>query len=192
MAHEPMEGAAQYHGDRGPIMGVQRELQQGGNRTQVTRKPSTSARRDRPASRVTGTCPPAIRPQHLPIGFVLSGSPVQDDSRPNAHCGSRRMRCRARSTSMSRLTWTAALGCAVLMCAGSFEPRRPPSRSWQPRPRAQVDGRTYVLLGPSAFGVTVQQDPLEYHAALSPTAPCAAPGATTTGKPAKKPRSAAG
>ena len=29
---------------------------------------------------------------------------------------------------------------------------------------AQVDGQTYVLLGPSVFGVTVQQDPLAYHA----------------------------
>lgn len=28
----------------------------------------------------------------------------------------------------------------------------------------RVDGRTYVLLGPSVFGVTVQQDPLVYHA----------------------------
>src|SRR5450755_2095606 len=28
----------------------------------------------------------------------------------------------------------------------------------------RVDGRTYVLLGPSVFGVTVQQDPLAYHA----------------------------
>src|SRR5712692_11693999 len=29
---------------------------------------------------------------------------------------------------------------------------------------AQVEGRTYVLLGPSVFGVTVQQDPLAYQA----------------------------
>jgi hypothetical protein len=29
---------------------------------------------------------------------------------------------------------------------------------------AQVDGNTYVLLGPSVFGVTVQQDPLAYRA----------------------------
>lgn len=29
---------------------------------------------------------------------------------------------------------------------------------------ASVDGSTYVLLGPSVFGVTVQQDPLAYHA----------------------------
>ena len=28
---------------------------------------------------------------------------------------------------------------------------------------ARVYGRTYVLLGPSVFGVTVQQDPLTYH-----------------------------
>ena len=30
---------------------------------------------------------------------------------------------------------------------------------------ARVYGRTYVLLGPSVFGVTVQQDPLTYHVA---------------------------
>ena len=29
---------------------------------------------------------------------------------------------------------------------------------------SRVDGHTYVLLGPSVFGVTVQQDPLEYTA----------------------------
>ncbi len=29
---------------------------------------------------------------------------------------------------------------------------------------ARVNGQTYVLLGPSVFGVTVQQDPLSYHA----------------------------
>jgi len=29
---------------------------------------------------------------------------------------------------------------------------------------ARVDGHTYVLLGPSVFGITVQQDPLAYHA----------------------------
>ena len=29
---------------------------------------------------------------------------------------------------------------------------------------ASVDGSTYVLLGPGVFGVTVQQDPLAYHA----------------------------
>src|SRR5260370_31800366 len=28
---------------------------------------------------------------------------------------------------------------------------------------ASVYGRTYVLLGPTVFGVTVQQDPLTYH-----------------------------
>lgn len=30
---------------------------------------------------------------------------------------------------------------------------------------SRVEGHTYVLLGPSVFGVTVQQDPLEYSAA---------------------------
>ena len=32
------------------------------------------------------------------------------------------------------------------------------------RVTARVDGHTYVLLGPSVFGVTVQQDPLAYSA----------------------------
>jgi len=32
------------------------------------------------------------------------------------------------------------------------------------RVTARVDGHTYVLLGPSVFGVTVQQDPLAYGA----------------------------
>ena len=32
------------------------------------------------------------------------------------------------------------------------------------RVTARVDGHTYVLLGPSVFGVTVQQDPLAYRA----------------------------
>jgi hypothetical protein len=32
---------------------------------------------------------------------------------------------------------------------------------------ARVDGQTYVLLGPSVFGVTVQQDPLAYTAVQS-------------------------
>jgi len=33
---------------------------------------------------------------------------------------------------------------------------------------ARVSGYTYVLLGPSVFGVTVQQDPLRYSAVLGP------------------------
>ena len=38
------------------------------------------------------------------------------------------------------------------------------SRSADDTVVASVDGSTYVLLGPSVFGVTVQQDPLAYHA----------------------------
>jgi hypothetical protein len=68
---------------------------------------------------------------------------------------------------MSRLKWTAALCCAALMGAGSMGTAvaAQPARGGRDV-QAQVDGRTYVLLGPSVFGVTVQQDPLEYHAAL--------------------------
>lgn len=40
----------------------------------------------------------------------------------------------------------------------------PPAASASDRVSAQVDGHTYVLLGPSVFGVTVQQDPLSYEA----------------------------
>ena len=68
---------------------------------------------------------------------------------------------------MSRLTWTAALGCVVLTCAGTITTAAAAQPAHGSRDlRAQVDGQTYVLLGPSVFGVTVQQDPLEYHAAL--------------------------
>lgn len=49
----------------------------------------------------------------------------------------------------------AAANPAAAMAASS------PVRSDQ-RVVARVDGYTYVLLGPSVFGVTVQQDPLAY------------------------------
>ena len=54
---------------------------------------------------------------------------------------------------MSRLRWLAAVSAAA------------PARHHE-GVTARVDGSTYVLLGPSVFGVTVQQDPLSYHAVL--------------------------
>jgi hypothetical protein len=69
---------------------------------------------------------------------------------------------------MSVRTWTAAAlcGAAVIAMAGAV-----PAASASARHGAgvtgRVDGTTYVLLGPSVFGVTVQQDPLSYHATVS-------------------------
>ena len=51
----------------------------------------------------------------------------------------------------------AAANPGAAVAAGS------PARSDQ-RVVARVDGHTYVLLGPTVFGVTVQQDPLAYTA----------------------------
>src|SRR5690242_4552227 len=72
---------------------------------------------------------------------------------------------------MSRLRRVTTIACAAVMYAGVMSAgtmatafaAQPQHRSAQ-QVQAQVDGRTYVLLGPSVFGVTVQQDPLEYHA----------------------------
>jgi hypothetical protein len=64
---------------------------------------------------------------------------------------------------MSRLRWAAAVcGAAVMAVAGVASAAAAPPRLGDPV-AAQVDGQTYVLLGPSVFGVTVQQDPLAYH-----------------------------
>lgn len=65
---------------------------------------------------------------------------------------------------MAGLRWAAAVGGAVIMAvAGVASAAATPASHGHPA--ASVDGRTYVLLGPSVFGVTVQQDPLTYHAA---------------------------
>ena len=69
---------------------------------------------------------------------------------------------------MTALRWMTALGCAAIMTASLA----PASAMTAPRGSgasgaARVDGRTYVLLGPSVFGVTVQQDPLAYEATRS-------------------------
>ena len=67
---------------------------------------------------------------------------------------------------MPRLRWAAALGvAAVMVIAGVASAAAAPARHGVPVTEqgaavtAQVDGSTYVLLGPSVFGVTVQQDP---------------------------------
>ncbi len=67
---------------------------------------------------------------------------------------------------MSRFRWMAALGCAAVISAGSLATSAAAQASHRHDPSvlARVDGRTYVLLGPSVFGVTVQQDPLDYRA----------------------------
>lgn len=65
---------------------------------------------------------------------------------------------------MSRLRWAAALCAAAIMVIGGVAPVAAASASHGTPVAAQVNGRTYVLLGPSVFGVTVQQDPLAYHA----------------------------
>jgi hypothetical protein len=72
---------------------------------------------------------------------------------------------------MPRLRWAAALcAAAVMVLAGVASAAAAPARQGVAVAEqgaavtAQVDGHTYVLLGPSVFGVTVQQDPLAYHA----------------------------
>jgi hypothetical protein len=65
---------------------------------------------------------------------------------------------------MSRLRWAAALcGAAIIAVGGAASAAAAPAGHGS-SVAAQVDGQTYVLLGPSVFGVTVQQDPLAYHA----------------------------
>ncbi len=64
---------------------------------------------------------------------------------------------------MSRLRWAVAVGAAAIAAVtGAVSAGAAPTPDGSPVV-AQVDGSTYVLLGPSVFGVTVQQDPLAYH-----------------------------
>jgi len=63
-----------------------------------------------------------------------------------------------------RLRWAAALCGAVIMTVGGVTSAAAAPAGHGSSVAAQVDGQTYVLLGPSVFGVTVQQDPLAYHA----------------------------
>ena len=72
---------------------------------------------------------------------------------------------------MPRLRWAAALCAAAVMAVGGVaSAAAAPARhgvsvtGQADSVTAQVDGHTYVLLGPSVFGVTVQQDPLAYRA----------------------------
>jgi hypothetical protein len=72
---------------------------------------------------------------------------------------------------MPGLRWAAALcAAAVMVIGGVTSAAAAPARhgvsvtEHADPVTAQVDGSTYVLLGPSVFGVTVQQDPLAYHA----------------------------
>jgi hypothetical protein len=65
---------------------------------------------------------------------------------------------------MSRLRWAVAVcAAAITAVTGAVSAGAAPTPDGSPVV-AQVDGSTYVLLGPSVFGVTVQQDPLAYHA----------------------------
>jgi len=63
-----------------------------------------------------------------------------------------------------RLRWAAALCGAAIMAVGGAASAAAAPAGHGSFVAAQVDGQTYVLLGPSVFGVTVQQDPLAYHA----------------------------
>jgi len=70
---------------------------------------------------------------------------------------------------MSRIgRLTAAVAVAAVMAGsgltGAADAVAAPDHGGRSPVAGQVDGRTYVLLGPSVFGVTVQQDPLAYHA----------------------------
>ena len=65
---------------------------------------------------------------------------------------------------MARLRWAAALCGAAIMAVGGAASAAAAPAGQGSSVAAHVDGQTYVLLGPSVFGVTVQQDPLAYHA----------------------------
>src|SRR5260370_24408587 len=69
---------------------------------------------------------------------------------------------------MSRLRRTGAALAVAAITAGRGLTARATAAAPVPgsgdKVTGRVDGHTYVLLGPSVFGVTVQQDPLAYHA----------------------------
>src|SRR5438477_506007 len=66
---------------------------------------------------------------------------------------------------MTGLRWAAAVGGAVIMAVAGVASAAAGPQGRSGPAVASVDGRTYVLLGPGVFGVTVQQDPLTYHVA---------------------------
>ena len=69
---------------------------------------------------------------------------------------------------MTMLRWMTALGCAAMMAAAVTPASATTAQHGSgAADAARVNGRTYVLLGPSVFGVTVQQDPLAYEATRS-------------------------
>src|SRR5258708_19696758 len=71
----------------------------------------------------------------------------------------------SRGSPMSRLRWAAVLCGAAIMALTGVAPAGAGARQGG-SVAARVYGHTYVLLGPSVFGVTVQQDPLSYHAVV--------------------------
>src|SRR5215471_15787987 len=70
----------------------------------------------------------------------------------------------SRRNPMSRSTWVAALCATTIMAIAGMAPAAAAPARHGVTAAGEVDGQTYVLLGPSVFGVTVQQDPLAYHA----------------------------
>src|SRR5260370_36905282 len=74
----------------------------------------------------------------------------------------------SRGSPVSSLRWAVALcGAAIMAVTGVASAAAAPAAGARLGGAvvASVYGRTYVLLGPSVFGVTVQQDPLTYHVA---------------------------
>src|SRR5579872_258272 len=69
----------------------------------------------------------------------------------------------SRGVPMRRTRWAAAFCAAAIAGAVGMAPAVAAQAPHGSSVAAQVDGQTYVL-GPSVFGVTVQQDPLAYHA----------------------------
>src|SRR5713101_9543800 len=86
-----------------------------------------------------------------------------------------------RSAQMPRLRrMTAAIAAAAIMTGGALTApasaqAAAPGHRGGSAVTGQVEGCTYVLLGPSVFGVTVQQDPLAYQATKRADGPVRGP-----------------
>jgi hypothetical protein len=65
---------------------------------------------------------------------------------------------------MPKVKWAVAPCAAAIMAIAAVAPAAAAPARHGVAVAARVNGHTYVLLGPSVFGVTVQQDPLAYHA----------------------------
>jgi hypothetical protein len=63
--------------------------------------------------------------------------------------------------------WAVAVCGAAMVATAAAAPAAAGAAHRGSAEAAEVEGHTYVLLGPSVFGVTVQQDPLGYHAEQS-------------------------